>query len=148
MGRNAKHCLLSLRTKDSEPYEPSELITGLTIVLTESSQSETDNVKLSVNLLEQDPQQKSSSYKALCMPKKRETNAIPESLSGTTACQCRRHKRWGFDPWVWMIPWRRKWQPTPVFLSPWTDGNPLQYSCLKNPMDSQTLLQSDTTEAV
>ena len=22
-----------------------------------------------------------------------------------------------FDPWVRKIPWRRKWQPTPVFLS-------------------------------
>ena len=22
----------------------------------------------------------------------------------------------GFDPWVKKIPWRRKWQPTPVFL--------------------------------
>ena len=22
----------------------------------------------------------------------------------------------GFDPWVRMIPWRRKWQPIPVFL--------------------------------
>ena len=21
-----------------------------------------------------------------------------------------------FDPWVWKIPWRRKWLPTPVFL--------------------------------
>jgi len=28
-------------------------------------------------------------------------------------CQCRRH--W-LDPWVRKIPWRRKWQPTPVFL--------------------------------
>ena len=28
-------------------------------------------------------------------------------------CQCR---RCGFDPWVRKIPWRRKWQPTPVFL--------------------------------
>ena len=27
--------------------------------------------------------------------------------------QCRRH---GFDSWVGKIPWRRKWQPTPVFL--------------------------------
>ena len=26
---------------------------------------------------------------------------------------CRRH---GFDSWVKKIPWRRKWQPTPVFL--------------------------------
>ena len=31
-------------------------------------------------------------------------------------CQCRRHKRCGFDPRVRKIPWNRKWQPTPVFL--------------------------------
>ena len=24
--------------------------------------------------------------------------------------------RQGFDPWVGKTPWRRKWQPTPVFL--------------------------------
>ena len=30
-----------------------------------------------------------------------------------STCQCRRH---GFDPWVGKIPWRRKWQPTLVFL--------------------------------
>ena len=24
--------------------------------------------------------------------------------------------RGGFDPWVGKIPWRRKWQPAPVFL--------------------------------
>ena len=24
--------------------------------------------------------------------------------------------RHGFDPWVRKIPWRREWQPTPVFL--------------------------------
>ena len=24
--------------------------------------------------------------------------------------------RQGFDPWVWKIPWRRAWLPTPVFL--------------------------------
>ena len=33
-------------------------------------------------------------------------------------CQCR---RCGFDPWVRKIPWRRMWQPTPVFLP----GNPM-----------------------
>ena len=40
------------------------------------------------------------------------------------ACQCRRHKRHGFNPWVGKIPCRKKWQPTPVFLpgeSPWTE---------------------------
>ena len=31
-------------------------------------------------------------------------------------CQCRRCKRCGFDPWVWKIPWRGKWLPTPVFV--------------------------------
>ena len=23
---------------------------------------------------------------------------------------------WGFNPWVGKIPWRRKWQPTPIFF--------------------------------
>ena len=27
--------------------------------------------------------------------------------------QCRRRR---FDPWIRKIPWRRKWQPTPLFL--------------------------------
>ena len=31
-------------------------------------------------------------------------------------CQCRRHKETQVDHWVWKIPWRRKWQPIPVFL--------------------------------
>ena len=30
-----------------------------------------------------------------------------------STCQCKRH---GFDPSVRKIPWRRKWQPTPIFL--------------------------------
>ena len=39
---------------------------------------------------------------------------IPWWLSGKkSACQCKRH---GFYPWVGKTPWRRKWQPTPVFL--------------------------------
>ena len=68
--------------------------------------------------------------------------------------QCRR--LW-IDSWVRKIPWRREWLSTPVFLpgefhaqrslagySPWarrvrhnwaTNGTPLQYSCLENPMD-------------
>ena len=35
------------------------------------------------------------------------------------ACQCR---RLGFDPWVRKIPWRKKWQPTPAFLSGTSHG--------------------------
>ena len=30
-----------------------------------------------------------------------------------SACQCRRPR---FNPWIRKIPWRRKKQPTPVFL--------------------------------
>ena len=42
---------------------------------------------------------------------------FPGGASGKeTACQCRRCKRCRFDLWVWKIPWRRAWQPTPVFL--------------------------------
>ena len=42
------------------------------------------------------------------------TKGLSQWLNGKeSACQCRRHK---FDPWVRKIPWRRKWQPTPVFL--------------------------------
>ena len=33
-----------------------------------------------------------------------------------SSCQCRRHKRGGFDSWVGNIPWRRALQPTPGFL--------------------------------
>ena len=34
-------------------------------------------------------------------------------LSSRFHLQCR---RCGFNPWVGKIPWRRKWQPTPIFL--------------------------------
>ena len=47
---------------------------------------------------------------------------LPSWLSGKEpAYQWRRHRIHGFDPWVREIPWR--------------NGNPLQYSCLGNPMD-------------
>ena len=42
---------------------------------------------------------------------------FPGGASGQElACQYRRHKGRGFNPWVKKIPWRRAWQPTPVFL--------------------------------
>ena len=38
----------------------------------------------------------------------------PLELSQYRIClQCRRP---GFNPWIRTIPWRRKWQPTPVVL--------------------------------
>ena len=42
------------------------------------------------------------------------TAGLPWWLRGWSIClQCGRP---GFDPWVGKIPWRRRWQPTPVFL--------------------------------
>ena len=52
--------------------------------------------------------------------------------------QCRSHS---FEPWVGKIPWRRKWQPTPVFLLGKSHGqrSVVAYSL----WDSE---ESDTTE--
>ena len=45
------------------------------------------------------------------------TLSLPRWHSGKeSACQCKRFKRRGFDPWVRKIPWRRKWQPALAFL--------------------------------
>ena len=42
---------------------------------------------------------------------------LPRWLSGKeSTCQCRRCRKLVSDPWVRKIPWRKKWQPTPVFL--------------------------------
>ena len=47
-------------------------------------------------------------------------NGLPKWLSGKeSACQSR---RLGFHSWVGKIPWRRKWQLTPVFLPQETHG--------------------------
>ena len=43
-----------------------------------------------------------------------EQHGLPRWLSGKEfVCQYRRR---GFNPWVGKIPWRRKRQPTPVFM--------------------------------
>ena len=45
------------------------------------------------------------------------TLGLPRWHSGKeSACQCRRHKRCGFNPWIGKIPCGRKWQPAPAFL--------------------------------
>ena len=47
--------------------------------------------------------------------------ASPWSVGKEPACNKQETQRPRFDPWVRKILWRRKWQP-------------LQYSCLKNPI--------------
>ena len=47
----------------------------------------------------------------------------PRWLSGReSTCQCRRCRRRRFDPWVRKILWRRKEQPTPVFMPGESNG--------------------------
>ena len=42
---------------------------------------------------------------------------FPGGASGKeSVCQCMKLKRHGFNPGVGKIPWRRAWQPIPVFL--------------------------------
>ena len=57
------------------------------------------------------------------------------------ACHCRRCKRHGFDSSVRNIPWRRAWQPTPVFLPGESHG---QWSLVDHSPQGRTEL--DTTE--
>ena len=57
-------------------------------------------------------------------------------------CQCRRHKKGRFDPWVRKIPWWKAWQPTLVFLSGESHG---QRSLVGYTIKG--LKESDTTEA-
>ena len=40
-----------------------------------------------------------------------------------------RHKKCGFDPWVWKIPWRRAWKPTAVFLPGGSHGQRSLVGC-------------------
>ena len=64
-------------------------------------------------------------FKTKVVPTPKELMGFPGGTSGKVpTCQCRKHRRLGFHPWVRKIPWRRAWQPTPVFLpeeSPWTE---------------------------
>ena len=68
---------------------------------------------------------------------------FPEASGEESACQCRRLNRCGFSPLVGKIPWRRKWQPSPVFLP----GEPHGQRCMVgySPWGHKEL---DTTEHV
>ena len=75
-----------------------------------------------------------------------------------SACQCRKHKRHGFNPWVREIPWSGKRQPIPMFLpgkfhgqrslagySPWgrkesDTAKRLSTPCITSPLTSEKSL--------
>ena len=57
---------------------------------------------------------------------------FPGGASGKQLiCRSRRYKRWGFEPWVRKIPWRKAWQPTLVYFTGgflWTEDPDRLYS--------------------
>ena len=68
---------------------------------------------------------------------------LPSWLSGKEfACQCRRHGRHGFNPWI------RKWQSTPVFSPGESHGQRSQHVGLQSvgSQKSQTRLNDQTTK--
>ena len=71
---------------------------------------------------------------------------LPRCVSGKEpACQCRRHKRGRLDSWIGKIPGRRKWQPTPVFLSGESHGERNLTVC--GPPDHKELDMTEATKA-
>ena len=58
-----------------------------------------------------------------------------------SACIFPQCVRPGFDSWIWKIPWRRKWQPTPVFLLRESNGQRRLLGC--SPRHRK---ESDTTK--
>ena len=83
---------------------------------------------------------KKSHLSPLCFPR-----GLPRLLSGEEPIfQHRRHKRRGFGPWVRKIPWRRKWQPTPVFLPGESHGHRRLGAAVHGAVKSQTRLSLHT----
>ena len=90
---------------------------------------------------------------------------LPRQHSGKECtCQPRRCRRLRFDPWVGKIPWRRTWQPTPVFLpgelhgwrslvgySPWgpQELDPMEQLSMQHmyKIDDESLLESPRSSA-
>ena len=67
---------------------------------------------------------------------------FPGGASGEEpACQCRRHKRRRFDPWVQKIPWRRTWQQSPVSLAGDSHAQRSLAGCIHRVAKSRTGLQ-------
>ena len=79
-----------------------------------------------LKLLREDPMQESSQV----------------TLVVKNPCQCRRHKRCWFNPWIRKIPWRRAQQPIPIFLP----GESHQQRCVVA-YSPQGCKESDTTDA-
>ena len=90
------------------------------------------------------------------------SHGLPGWLSGKeSTCHWSRHRRRGFDPWVRKIPWRRAWQPIPVFWpgkyhgqkslagsSPWRPKESDMTVWLSTHTPSVTLTYNQCTETI
>ena len=70
-----------------------------------------------------------------------------------SACQCRRCKRHGFNPSVGKIPWRMKWQLTPVFLpgefhEQRSLVGPTPWGCKESDMTEHACMQQHTQNSL
>ena len=71
---------------------------------------------------------------------------------GGTSCkalasQCKRHKRWGLDPWLGKTPFRRAWQPTPISLPGEFHGHGAWWATVHGVAKSWTWLKRLSTHA-
>ena len=72
-----------------------------------------------------------------------EERGISDGSAGQeSTCQFRSHRRHSFNSWVRKIHWRRKWQPTPVFLPGKSHGQ----RTLVSSSQKKGRKESDTTE--
>ena len=60
-----------------------------------------------------------------------------------SACKCGGCKRHRFEPWVGKIPWRRAWQPNPVFLSGGFHGQAMVFPLIVYGCKSRTLKKAE-----
>ena len=67
------------------------------------------------------------------------------TLSIDCCFSCRRRNRCRFDPWVRRIPWRRAWQPTPVFLPGESHGQRSLAATVRGVAQSRTGLSASAT---
>ena len=73
---------------------------------------------------------------------------FPDCSGGKeSACQCRRCRKHGFNPWVGKIPWRKMWQPTRVFFPGESYGERSLEATVCRVAKSQTWLSSHRVDS-
>ena len=86
--------------------------------------------------------------------KKEWNNAICSNIEGLSrrlsgkesTCQCRKCRRLRFNHWLGKIPWRKRWQATPVFLPGEFHGQRSLVGTVHGVTKSQTQLRDWTTK--